>query len=75
MNKRKSEAGVSVAGPAEILVLAAHPHTVTVLERVVQDVMAAAHCKNFRIEKDESLAEGMFDVLQAVFEEKKTDPS
>ncbi|HNS96291.1 MAG TPA: valine--tRNA ligase [Polyangiaceae bacterium] len=75
INKRKSEAGVSVARPAEILVLAAHPHTVTVLERVVQDVMAAAHCKNFRIEKDESLAEGMFDVLQAVFEEKKTDPS
>jgi valyl-tRNA synthetase len=70
INKRKSEAGVSVARPAEKLVLATHPATLEVLELVMDDVMAAARCTNYRFEKNEALAEGVFEVLEATFEDK-----
>ena len=71
INKRKSEAGVSVARPAEKLVLAANPATLAILDGVVSDVMAAARCASYQFEKKEDLADGVFDVLEAVFEEKK----
>lgn len=70
INKRKSEAGVSVARPAEKLVVGVHPATLQVLESVVDDVMSAARCTNYRFEKNEALAEGVFEVLEAVFEDK-----
>jgi valyl-tRNA synthetase len=72
INKRKSEAGVSVARPAEKLVIAVHPASLAILEPVVDDVMSAARCSNHRFEKNESLAEGTFEVLEAIFEEKKS---
>jgi valyl-tRNA synthetase len=70
INKRKSEAGVSVARPAEKLVVGVHPATLDVLNLVVDDVMSAARCSNYRFEKNEALAEGVFEVLEAVFEDK-----
>jgi valyl-tRNA synthetase len=71
INKRKSEAGVSVARPAEKLVIAVHPATLVILDRVVEDVMSAARCTNYRFEKNDSLTEGTFEVLEAVFEDRK----
>ncbi len=75
INKRKSESGVSVARPAEKLVIAAHPASLEVLDRVVGDVVAAARCSNYRFDANEQIAEGTFEVLEAVFEEKPPNES
>jgi valyl-tRNA synthetase len=70
INKCKSEALVSVARPAEKLVIEAHPNTLAVLDGVVSDVMSAARCANYRLEKNETMVEGVFNVLEAVFEQR-----
>ena len=70
INKCKSEAGVSVARPAEHLVVAAHPTTLAILDAVVHDVMSAARCANYRFEQDETMMEGTFRVLESVFEQR-----
>lgn len=70
INKSKSEAGVSVARPCEKLVIAAHPETLAILDLVVDDVMSAARCANYRFDADEGLPPSTFRIVEAVFEEK-----
>ena len=73
INKCKSEAGVSVARPADKLVIAANPVTLTVLNRVVEDVMSAARCSNYSLRGRDDLAEGVFEVVESVFAQRAAE--
>ncbi|MCU0693362.1 MAG: valine--tRNA ligase [Polyangiaceae bacterium] len=73
INKRKSEAGASVARPAERLVIAANPKALTTLRLVVQDVMSAARCARYDLINKPDLPDSTFEVLEAVFEAKPQD--
>ncbi len=70
INKRKSEAGVSVGRVTQELTLAANQATRARLERVWADVTAAARCQSHRLETKAELADGAFEVLSARFAEK-----
>lgn len=70
INKKKSEAGVSVGRVTEELVFAADEATRERLERVWLDVTAAARCQSQRLETKAELDAGAFEVLEARFAEK-----
>ncbi len=70
INKKKSEAGVSVGRVTEDLVFAASGATRARLERVWADVAAATRCQAHRLETKE-LADGAFEVVSARFAEKQ----
>ena len=70
INKKKSEAGVSVGRVTEELVLAANAGTRARLEPVWLDVAAAARCRSHRLETKAELADGAFEVVAARFAEK-----
>lgn len=72
INKRKSEAGVSVARPAKKLVLAANASTIEGIEKVVDDVMLASRCEAYEFVEANDMQSGQVEVIEAEFEEKKS---
>jgi valyl-tRNA synthetase len=69
INKRKTEAGVSVGRVANRLVIAASPATLSRLEPVLADVLSAARCEAHELSADSALAEGVFAIVEAEFAE------
>ena len=70
INKRKSEAGVSVGRVAEQLTLAANEATLARLAPVLTDVMGAARCHAHELVADAALEDGAFEVRDATFAPK-----
>jgi valyl-tRNA synthetase len=67
INKRKTEAGVSIGRVASRLVIAASPATLSRLEPVLADVLSAARCEAHELRADSDLADGVFAVIEAEF--------
>ena len=67
INRSKTEAGVSAGRPIDQLVTAANPATAAQFSGVVNDVMAAARAREFRIEEEGGLEDGVFAVRDAKF--------
>jgi valyl-tRNA synthetase len=75
INKRKSELGVGGGRPLTSLKLAAHPATIAVFAKVREDVLSATRTRSAELVEKAELAEGTFEVLDAVLEPvpEKTD--
>ncbi|MGH0029453.1 MAG: valine--tRNA ligase [Myxococcota bacterium] len=70
INKAKSEANVSMGREVERLTLVANAKTLERLAPVLSDVMAAARCAVHGTEARETVADGEFEIADAVFAEK-----
>ena len=71
INKKKSDAGVSVGRVAEALTLGANEATRARLEPVWEDVAGAARCQDKALVAKDGLEDGVFEVIDATFAEKK----
>jgi len=71
INKFKSEAGASVARRAVKLVVAANDSSAASLEAVKEDVMLASRCNDFALTRKSELEDGVFEVLEAILDEKE----
>jgi len=74
INKRKADAAVSVGRPIERLVLEAHPDTLQGLSRVEADVMAATRARSHELQGNDTLEQGVFQVVDATFAEAEKKP-
>ncbi len=73
INKRKTEAEVSVARAIEHLVLAVNARTSSQIKSVLPDVMAATRVTSYIIQENNDLVDGEFAVLEAKFAEGLVD--
>jgi valyl-tRNA synthetase len=69
INKAKADAEVSMGREVESLVLRASPETLAALAPVLADVLAAARCREHRLEPA-SLEAGVFEVAEARIAER-----
>jgi valyl-tRNA synthetase len=69
VNKGKSEGGVSVGRGVRRLVVAANPATLSRLEPVAGDVLAAARVETHDLVPKPDLADGVFEVVEMQFVE------
>ncbi|MEM9487729.1 MAG: class I tRNA ligase family protein, partial [Myxococcota bacterium] len=70
INKKKTDAGVSVGRVTNRLVIAANQATLDRLAPVLHDVLAAARCQAHELSADSELEDGTFAVPDAEFAEK-----
>ncbi len=70
MLKAKSDAAVSMGREVERLVIAANAKTLVTLASVLPDVLAAARCRAHALATDDALADGAFEIRDAVFAER-----
>jgi len=71
INKAKAEAEVSMGREVETLTVRACAKTLAEFARVEGDVFAAARCREHRILEDSALEEGVFEISDAKFAERK----
>ncbi|MDH5672158.1 MAG: valine--tRNA ligase [Myxococcales bacterium] len=69
INKRKSDASVSVGRPIERLVLATHPETAAALAGVIDDVLAATRTQSHELRNDPAVQPGSVRIIEAHFAE------
>ena len=69
INKYKAQGGVTSGRPIEKLSLAANSVTAEKASTAMADVMAAARARSYTIAKQDTMAEGEFEVLEATFAE------
>jgi valyl-tRNA synthetase len=70
INKRKSEAGVSIGRAVTQLTIAANASTLDKLRPAESDVMSAARAERHSLVADDAIADGEFEVRAAEFAEK-----
>lgn len=70
INKAKSDASVSMGREVERLSIASNPKTLSRLEPVLTDVLAAARCAEHRLEARDDLPDAEFAISDAVFAER-----
>ncbi|PID58625.1 valine--tRNA ligase [candidate division KSB3 bacterium] len=70
IRKYKTEQGVSIAREIEHLTLGADPESLQTFRLVLDDVMAAVHVTQYRLEEDPNMAKGVFRVIEAKIAEK-----
>jgi len=70
INKRKSEAGVSIGRGVTQLTIAANTATLEKLRVAESDVMSAARAERHSLVVDEAIADGQFEIREAEFAEK-----
>jgi valyl-tRNA synthetase len=70
INKSKADAEVSMGREALRLVIAANPKSLTRLEPVLSDVLAAARCLGHELAGRPEMEEGAFEILEAEFAPK-----
>jgi valyl-tRNA synthetase len=70
VRKYKTEQGISIARELEQLTLSAHPESLKKFQPVLEDVMAAVHVKQYTLQEDPEMEEGMFAVLDAKIAEQ-----
>jgi len=70
INKSKADAEVSMGREATNLTIAANPKTLSGLAPVLDDVLLAARCQNFRLTERPDLEDGSFEILDAEFAPK-----
>ena len=70
VNKRKSESGVSVGRSIAQLTVAANRGTLATLRLVEGDATAAVRAVNYELVQDEGIADGVFEIREAIFAEK-----
>jgi valyl-tRNA synthetase len=70
INKRKSEAGVSIGRPIVQVTIAANKTTLEKLKPAEADVMSAARAESYSLVTDDTMAHGLFEVREAEFAEK-----
>jgi len=71
VNKAKADAEVGMGREVETLTLRASPASLERLAPVQGDVVAAARCKEQRLVEDASLEEGVFEIADARFAERR----
>jgi valyl-tRNA synthetase len=71
INKAKSDASVSMGREVARLTIAANPKTLQRLAPVLHDVLAASRCAEHRVEARDSLENGLFEIEDAEFVERK----
>lgn len=69
INKYKAQAGVTSGRAVEHLVLAANSGTAGKIRTAISDVMASTRARRYTLTKKESLPDGEFETLEAVFSE------
>jgi len=70
INKAKSDASVSMGREVERLSIASNPKTLSRLEPVLRDVLAAARCAEHRLAARDDLPDAEFAISDAVFAER-----
>jgi valyl-tRNA synthetase len=70
INKAKSDASVSMGREVERLSIASNPKTLSRLEPVLADVLAAARCADHRMTARDDLPDAEFAISDAVFAER-----
>jgi valyl-tRNA synthetase len=70
INKSKADAEVSMGRETTNLTIAANPKTLSGLAPVLDDVLLAARCQNFRLTERADLEDGSFEILDAEFAPK-----
>jgi valyl-tRNA synthetase len=70
INKRKSEAGVSIGRPILKLAIAASKATLEKLKPAESDVMAAARAESHSLTADDAVPAGQFEIREVEFAEK-----
>jgi len=70
INKAKSDASVSMGREVERLAIEANPKTLSRLEAVLPDVLAAARCAAHRLVASDELSDAEFRISEAVFVER-----
>ena len=70
LNKAKADAAVSMGREVERIAIEANPKTLSRLEPVLSDVLAAARCAAHTLAARDDLADGEFAIAEAVFAEK-----
>ncbi|MCZ6623677.1 MAG: valine--tRNA ligase [Deltaproteobacteria bacterium] len=75
LHKCKTDAGLSVGHEIQNALLAGNANSIDRLSTVVGDVMAAARCRDYRLEQKVDLEPGCFEVLWATFAERKKPAS
>jgi valyl-tRNA synthetase len=73
INKAKADAEVSMGREVERLTIAANAKTLAELEPVLADVLGAGRCRGHALRVDDSLADGLFSVQDAVFAEREPE--
>jgi hypothetical protein len=69
INKYKAQGGVTSGRLIESLSLAANSATAKKIKTAMADVTAAARAKSYTITRQDTLADGEFEVLEATFAE------
>ena len=70
IHKSKADAAVSAGREAERLTIAANPKTLAKLARVAGDVLSAARVREHLLAAQDDLADGAFEIRDAVFAER-----
>jgi valyl-tRNA synthetase len=70
INKRKSEAGVSIGRPILRLTIAANNATLEKLRPAESDVMSGARAERHSLVVDDAIGDGQFEIREAEFAEK-----
>jgi valyl-tRNA synthetase len=70
INKSKADAEVSMGREALRLTIAASPKSLSLLEPVLSDVLAAARCLDHELASRSEMEEGTFEILDAEFAPK-----
>jgi len=70
INKRKSEAGVSIGRAVTRLTIAGSTATLDKLRPAESDVMSAARAERYSLVADDVIADGQFEIREAEFAEK-----
>ena len=70
VRKYKTEQGISIARELDQLTLSAHPESLKKFQAVIDDVMAAVHVKQYTLQENPELEEGVFAVIDAKIAEQ-----